>query len=347
MFFSAGRCLAISRVGRFATVRMNSQLAAKTGAETRSPFGDLNIRPVKRPDSAAYFMRKPKYYDLIAALSNIVNCHGDALLQNKQARSSWKSLEQMEKMLDIKMTKNEYEALKEQLNQVNSLKIEDSEEAKTVQLYLNQFRSGYSHYEVVNDEGEVAGNDTKKQTKKSSLYGNQTEEGLWFASGRRKQAKAYAWLSPVADAALGSSAASNDLSTAQLLEEKTENPDSEADGLLDIPKPKFTTLGEVLVNGQPLADYFPRMTDRESVIFPFQVVNKLGSYNVFLKVRGGGHTGQSEACQQAVARALYATDTSSHKAIRDAGLLETDGRAVERKKTGKPKARKSYTWVKR
>ncbi|KAI9474374.1 37S ribosomal protein S9, mitochondrial [Coemansia sp. RSA 989] len=343
MFCSAGRRLAISRVGRFAAIRKNTQLATKTSAETRSPFGDLNIRPALRPDSAAYFMRKPKYHDLIAALSNIVNSHSESLIQSKRVRASWKSLAQIEKMLDIKLTKNEFIALKEQLNQVNNLKIEDSEEAKTVQLYLNQFRHGYSHYEV---EDKDAGSKGKK-TKKSSLHGNQTKEGLWFASGRRKEAKAFAWLSPVPDEALGLATESNALSMAQLLEEKMENPDSVADGLLDIPEPKFTTLGQVLVNGQPLADYFPRMTDRESVIFPFQVVNKLGNYNVFLKVRGGGHTGQSEACQQAVARALYATDVGKHAAIREAGLLKTDGRAVERKKTGKPKARKSYTWVKR
>ncbi|KAJ2451790.1 37S ribosomal protein S9, mitochondrial [Coemansia sp. RSA 2336] len=343
MLFSSGRRVAIARAGRLAAIRTNTQLATKASTQTRSPFGDLNIRPALRPDSAAYFMRKPKYHDLIAALSNIVKSHGEPLVQSKRVRASWKSLAQIEKMLDIKLTKNEFIALKEQLNQVNSLQVENSDEARTIQLYLNQFRHGYSHYEVEDTKAGSKG----KAVKKSSLHGNQTKEGLWFASGRRKEAKAFAWLSPVPDEALGVAAESSELSMAQLLEEKMESSGSVADGLLDIPEPQFTTLGRVLVNGQPLADYFPRMTDRESVIFPFQVVNKLGNYNVFLKVRGGGHTGQSEACQQAVARALYATDVSKHAAIREAGLLKTDGRAVERKKTGKPKARKSYTWVKR
>ncbi|KAJ1859958.1 37S ribosomal protein S9, mitochondrial [Coemansia sp. RSA 2703] len=106
-------------------------------------------------------------------------------------------------------------------------------------------------------------------------------------------------------------------------------------------------MGQVLVNGRPLPDYFIRSTDRESVLFPFTVANKVGRYNVFIRVRGGGHTGQAEACQLAIARALYAANRKAHANVRAAGLLFTDGRRVERKKTGKPKARKSYTWVKR
>ncbi|KAJ1941095.1 37S ribosomal protein S9, mitochondrial, partial [Linderina pennispora] len=105
--------------------------------------------------------------------------------------------------------------------------------------------------------------------------------------------------------------------------------------------------GEVLVNGKPLAEYFARTTDRESVLFPFQTISKIGQFNVYGVVHGGGLTGQAEALQLAIARATHAMNRTLHDGIRRAGLLRRDPRTVERKKTGQPKARKRYTWVKR
>ncbi|KAJ2507720.1 37S ribosomal protein S9, mitochondrial [Coemansia sp. RSA 2049] len=111
---------------------------------------------------------------------------------------------------------------------------------------------------------------------------------------------------------------------------------------------KHAPLGEVLVNGRALNEYFVRETDRESVVQPMVVAGTIGKYNVFLRVKGGGHTGQAEACQLALSRALVACNRRKHLApLSTAGLLVPDARFVERKKTGKPKARKSYTWVKR
>ncbi|PIA14102.1 ribosomal protein S9, partial [Coemansia reversa NRRL 1564] len=136
------------------------------------------------------------------------------------------------------------------------------------------------------------------------------ELGRWFAGGRRKTAQAFAWIAPTPASIPG-------------------------------------MFGEVLVNGRPLAEYFTRPMDREAVVFPFQVADRLGQFNVFLRVGGGGNTGQAEACQLAIARALLAADESTRSALGSSGVLRADVRMVERKKTGKPKARRSYTWVKR
>ncbi|KAJ2820007.1 37S ribosomal protein S9, mitochondrial, partial [Coemansia erecta] len=226
----------------------------------------------------------------------------------------------------------------------------------------------------------------KKKKKRPDLKAcGRDELGRWFGGGRRKAARARAWLIPIpgpdpfkammwaamneVDAVAGEvEMIMRDvglLSVSDELEKPDAEPATDADAAdadagaadagadaagaprLDVPEPQFTTFGEVLVNGKPLADYFMRATDRESVIFPLVVSNKLGRYNAFVQVHGGGPTGQAEACQLAVARALYRSGRREHGAIKTAKLLIADHRMVERKKTGKPKARKSYTWVKR
>ncbi|KAJ1727393.1 37S ribosomal protein S9, mitochondrial [Coemansia biformis] len=354
-----------------------------------SPFDVLDIRPVQRPDTAAYFMAKPKYADLLAGITSIVQQHGAAPAGEKgtsKKGARWINQENMAKKLDVKLTANEYMVLRERLNQANSADIEDATERDTVQLYLNQFRMGYQHVEVVKLAGSAgqSGADSgaastsgvsdvtaangatkeadKKKKKTHSHHGNMDELGRWFGGGRRKTAHAYAWLTPVEQPALTMESVSAAVdrvaeSVNQALREaglrpatSNEEPTAEAAAAVDESSlvPESVPFGEVLVNGRPLVEYFARRTDRESVVFPFQVANRLGKFYAFLKVRGGGPTGQAEACQLAVARALSAaTDRSGRQAIKTAGLLITDGRAVERKKTGKPKARKSYTWVKR
>ncbi|KAJ3008250.1 hypothetical protein NUW54_g3225 [Trametes sanguinea] len=106
----------------------------------------------------------------------------------------------------------------------------------------------------------------------------------------------------------------------------------------------------ILVNGMPLVDWFtaaPHLIDRERVVRPFRVAGLLGAYNVFALVRGGGSTGQSGAIALGIAKALAAHVPDVEPLLRKAKLLKRDPRSVERKKTGRAKARKAYTWVKR
>ncbi|RPB05188.1 hypothetical protein L873DRAFT_1798178 [Choiromyces venosus 120613-1] len=105
--------------------------------------------------------------------------------------------------------------------------------------------------------------------------------------------------------------------------------------------------GEVLVNGLPIVKKFSRMHDRESVLWPLIVSGRVDKYNVFAVVKGGGKTGQAEACTLAIARALRIHEPALKHVLREAGCVTVDHRQVERKKPGHVKARKMPAWVKR
>ncbi|KAJ2480551.1 37S ribosomal protein S9, mitochondrial [Coemansia sp. RSA 2131] len=381
--YLCGRSAAVSRMGRAAWVRFSSQgPSGKTPEpEVESPFGKLDIRPVKRPDSAAYFMSKSKYNDLMAGLSNMIQKNSGADLSGREPMRVI-THETIEKNLEVKLSKNEYAALEERLKQASQLQALDRDEDETMQAYLNQFRKGYSHIEYVDEDGELI--DKRKgrgdrERKVNLKKGGRDSLGRWVAMGRRKTARACVWLAPVQrpgygktklweainsvdevvaeiddmahDVGLYLDGADAGLADAGLADagwedvESVSRPAPVSD--TGVPEPQFTTFGEILVNGMPLADYFVRPTDRDAVVFPLLVTNRVGRYNVFIQVHGGGNTGQVDACQLAMTRALSASCYSLRKHLVRAGLTRVDGRNVERKKTGKPKARKSYTWVKR
>lgn len=106
-------------------------------------------------------------------------------------------------------------------------------------------------------------------------------------------------------------------------------------------------IGEILVNGRQLNDYFVKLKDRESILYPLQVLDAAGKYNIFATTSGGGPTGQAEAIMLAVAKALVTFNPLLKPRLRKAGVITRDYRHVERKKPGKKKARKMPTWVKR
>ncbi len=101
------------------------------------------------------------------------------------------------------------------------------------------------------------------------------------------------------------------------------------------------------VNGRTLGDYFPRPALVSAIQQPFTATDTLGRYDVRATVAGGGSTGQAGALRLAVARALVEIDESYRRKLRDLGLLTRDARAVERKKPGRPKARKRFQFSKR
>ncbi|KAH8119089.1 ribosomal protein S5 domain 2-like protein [Phellopilus nigrolimitatus] len=104
---------------------------------------------------------------------------------------------------------------------------------------------------------------------------------------------------------------------------------------------------EILVNNMPLNEYFKIPVDRERILRPFRLAGLLGAYNVFSLVRGGGVTGQAGAVALGIAKGLAAHVPDVELILRRAKLLRRDPRMVERKKTGRAKARKGYGWVRR
>ncbi len=101
------------------------------------------------------------------------------------------------------------------------------------------------------------------------------------------------------------------------------------------------------VNGRTLGDYFPRPTLVSAIQQAFTATDTLGRYDVQANVNGGGMTGQAGALRLALARALVKIDEGHRRKLRGLGLLTRDARAVERKKPGRPKARKRFQFSKR
>jgi small subunit ribosomal protein S9 len=105
--------------------------------------------------------------------------------------------------------------------------------------------------------------------------------------------------------------------------------------------------GKWYVNGRTLGDYFPRPALVSAIQQPFTATDTLGQFDVRARVEGGGLSGQAGALRLAVARALVQVDEVHRRKLRDLGLLTRDARAVERKKPGRPKARKRFQFSKR
>lgn len=83
------------------------------------------------------------------------------------------------------------------------------------------------------------------------------------------------------------------------------------------------------------------------VLLPFVAAGLENEFDVKITVRGGGHTGQAEACLLGIARAIVAHDPEKRPALKEFSLLTRDDRMVERKKYGQPKARKNFQFSKR
>jgi small subunit ribosomal protein S9 len=105
--------------------------------------------------------------------------------------------------------------------------------------------------------------------------------------------------------------------------------------------------GRWTVNGRPLEDYFPRPVLRQAIAQPFAVTETQGRFDVKVIVRGGGLHGQADAVRLGIARALLQVDEENRPRLRQSALLTRDPREVERKKPGRPKARKRFQFSKR
>jgi small subunit ribosomal protein S9 len=105
--------------------------------------------------------------------------------------------------------------------------------------------------------------------------------------------------------------------------------------------------GNIIVNGIPFEQRFPRGSHQAAITLPLRLTNRLGSLNVLAKVLGGGVSGQAGAIVHATARALLKSDEANKQVLREAGLLTRDAREKERKKYGLKKARKAPQYTKR
>ena len=105
--------------------------------------------------------------------------------------------------------------------------------------------------------------------------------------------------------------------------------------------------GQVTINGRPLAEYFPQKDIQYKVNQPMSTVEVANLYDLVVNVVGGGFKGQAEAIRMGIARALVKVNEDFRPPLKAEKFLTRDARVVERKKYGKPKARKSFQFSKR
>ncbi len=105
--------------------------------------------------------------------------------------------------------------------------------------------------------------------------------------------------------------------------------------------------GEIVVNGKRVVQYFARPVLRMLLTQPFLVADRYNQFDVFCTVSGGGLSGQAGAVRHGISRALTYYEPDLRSILKVAGFLTRDSRAVERKKYGKAKARRSFQFSKR
>jgi len=105
--------------------------------------------------------------------------------------------------------------------------------------------------------------------------------------------------------------------------------------------------GEVVVNKRTLDEYFGREVLKMILQQPLDIVEQRGKINIRVNVSGGGLAGQAGAIRHGLTRALIAMNPEYRSALKKAGFVTRDPRAVERKKYGRPGARKRFQFSKR
>ena len=105
--------------------------------------------------------------------------------------------------------------------------------------------------------------------------------------------------------------------------------------------------GKITINKKDLTEYFPSSILQFVVKQPLALLDASEKYDIKANLFGGGFTGQSQALRLAIARALVKINAEDKKALRAEGFMTRDSREVERKKPGRPKARRRFQFSKR
>ena len=105
--------------------------------------------------------------------------------------------------------------------------------------------------------------------------------------------------------------------------------------------------GKIYVNGKLFDQYFVSENHKMQIVRPFEVINQSTNYDVRCSVKGGGPTGQAGAMVHGISKALVMFDEAFKNTLKSEKLTTRDSRAVERKKPGRRKARRSFQFSKR
>ncbi|THH03439.1 hypothetical protein EW145_g6256 [Phellinidium pouzarii] len=274
------------------------------------------------PESPTFYTGRGAFYDYVANLERAVH-YTRTTLKGLQlsplpdfarrslppSASSWKTKDELAVTLSAKLSSSRHRRI------VNLLtELADFRRIASIagHLELSKGLDGVLELfeRVVDEDAPVRG--LRKPIKVDA-------EGRAYALGRRKTSSARVWV------------ISSDHATAARARAGDTSP----------------PVTEILVNNAALNEYFKIPVDRERILRPFRITGLLGAFNVFALVRSGGISGQAGAVALGIARCLAAHVPDVEHILRRAKLLHRDPRMVERKHTGRAKARKGYTWVKR
>ena len=146
------------------------------------------------------------------------------------------------------------------------------------------------------------------------------------------------------------------------MDANTQNPSKKTKVKLDFKDSKYATgrrktsiakvwvkkgSGKIYVNGKLYSDYFVSENHKMQITRPFEIIKQPTNYDVRCNVSGGGHTGQAGAMVHGISKALVMIDESLKTSLKTEKLTTRDSRAVERKKPGRRKARRSFQFSKR
>ena len=254
-----------------------------------------------KPESPTFFTGRAGYYDSIDSLENAIH-HSQRALKNlhllplpafaKEAlpplQTVWKTKEDMTSLLSAKLTTSRYRRVTGLLGQLN-----DHRRIADVGGY-SELSSGLSTIlEVFERDNKAA---VLAQGVRNPVKFD--EHGRSYTVGKRKESAARVWIIPVKQQTTPVPAET------QTTSEDFGTVDPISIALEKDPAPVTTT--KILINGIPLAKYFPLPADRERIVRPFKLTGLFGAYNVFAIVRGGGTTGQSGAVAHGIAKGLAA-----------------------------------------
>jgi small subunit ribosomal protein S9 len=105
--------------------------------------------------------------------------------------------------------------------------------------------------------------------------------------------------------------------------------------------------GAITINGRTMDEYFGRETSKMILVEPLKLVDQMGKVDIFVNATGGGLSGQAGAIRHGITRALIEMNPDFRPILKKAGFVTRDARAVERKKYGRPGARKRFQFSKR
>ncbi len=105
--------------------------------------------------------------------------------------------------------------------------------------------------------------------------------------------------------------------------------------------------GQIIINGRDFEEYLPTPELQNSMLAPFQALAQMNKFDLNVVAKGGGIHGQAIAIRHAISRALTQVDPENRKVIKPLGFLTRDPRMKERKKSGRPGARKRFQFSKR